>query len=122
MPAVFAPDMAQSLRPILRHTAQQLTLLGRIVDLDDFSEHWLGEEGGYHSLGGMDLLELASAVNCLELSLGILAMALHAEWEQTACDRTRWYANAQLTSARALLRELRRWKREHHWREVGLGG
>lgn len=119
-PSALAAAMAADLRPVLRHTAQQLTLLGRVVDLDDFSTEWLGEPCAYVRLAGLDMLELASAVNCLELGLGIMTMFLHTEWEEAETERDRWQANTRLTAARALLRNLRTWKRQQRWREIGL--
>lgn len=120
MPAVFAYSLAHSLRPILRQAAQQLTLLGRVVDLDDFSDAWLGEPQAYRHLGGMDLLELASVVGCLEIELGILLMELEAEWDQAKDDRDRWLANVRLRTVRALVKQLRAWKRDSDWIEVGF--
>lgn len=97
-----------------------MTLLGRVSDLEDFSTEWLGQPDAYVRLSGLDTLELASAVNCLELGLGIMTMFLHTEWEEAETERDRWQANTKLAASRALLRNLRAWKRKQRWREIGL--
>lgn len=112
---LLAHALATSLRPIVRQTAHQLTLLGLVQDSEEFSITWLGSENAYNRLSGFGLLELAGVVQCLEFGLGLQECVLQGEWEDAQTDRERWQARVRLSALRLQLVRLRRWKRESGW-------
>lgn len=115
---MLAHALATSLRPIVRQTAHQLTLLGLVQDSEEFSTTWLGSENAYNRLSGFGLLELAGVVQCLEFGLGLQECVLQGEWEDAQTDRERWQARVRLSALRLQLVRLRRWKRQSGWQSV----
>jgi hypothetical protein len=115
---VHAQLLAISLRPIIRQTAHQLTLLGLVQDDEEFSITWLGGEHAYHALGGLGLIDLAGVVHCLEFGLGLQQCVYQGEWEDAQTQRDRWQARVRLSAVRLQLVRLRRWKRESGWQEL----
>lgn len=69
VPSLIAAGLIVSLRPILRNTAHQLTLLGLVTDEFEFEATWMGINGSYHGLGGMSLIQLADIVRSVEFGL-----------------------------------------------------
>lgn len=117
-----APELARtlaiSLRPIVRQTAHQLTLMGLVQDSDEFATKWLGNFDAYDRLSGYSLLELASVVHSLEFGMGLQECLYQADWEDAVTDRARWQARVKLSALRLQLVRLRRWKRESGWQTV----
>lgn len=66
----MAAALASSLRPLLRNTAHQLTLMGLVLDEFEFERVWMSTPGSYHGLGGMTLMQLADIVRSVEFGLG----------------------------------------------------
>jgi hypothetical protein len=112
--------LATSLRPIVRQTADQLTLLGLVADCHDFSTKWLGNFDAYQRLTALGLLELASVVQSLEFGLGLQECIFQGDWEDAVTDRERWQARVRLSALRAQLIRLRKWKRESGWQGLLL--
>jgi hypothetical protein len=117
-----APELARtlaiSLRPIIRQTAHQLTLMGLVQDSHDFATQWLGNFDAYDRLAGYSLLELASVVHSLEFGMGLQECVYQSEWEEALSDRQRWQTRVRLSALRLQLVRLRRWKRESGWQGV----
>lgn len=118
VPSLIAAGLIVSLRPILRNTAHQLTLLGLVTDEFEFEATWMGINGSYHGLGGMSLIQLADIVRSVEFGLGLQASLYHFEWEDAVSDRDRWQARVRLSALRLQLVRLRRWKRESGWQDT----
>lgn len=110
--------LATSLRPVLRQTAHQLTLLGLVQDSDEFSTKWLGNFDAYDRLGGFSLLEIASVVHSLEFGLGLQECVYQDEWEEAKTHRQRWQTRVRLSALRLHLIRLRKWKRDSGWQTV----
>lgn len=110
--------IATSLRPVIRQTAHQLTLLGLITDTDDYSQKWLGNHDAYDRLSAFSLLELSSVVHSLEFGLGLQECLYQGEWEEAKTDTTRWQSRVRLSALRTLLIRLRKWKRESGWQAL----
>ncbi|WP_375449952.1 hypothetical protein [uncultured Devosia sp.] len=110
--------IATSLRPVLRQTAHQLTLLGLVVDTDDYSQKWLGNHDAYQRLSAFTLLELASVVHSLEFGLGLQECIYQDEWEVAKTDTARWQSRVRLSALRVQLVRLRKWKRESGWQAL----
>ncbi len=119
-PSPLAYALAISLRPLLRTAAQQLTLLGRVSDLEHFSVVWLGGADLYARLGSLGLIELASAVQNYEFGLAIIRLEFSDDWEEVDSIPDRWLASTRLNTVRSLSRAIRRWKREHGWQQIGM--
>jgi len=117
-PSLIAAGLAVSLRPILRNTAHQLTLLGLVEDELEFEARWMGITGSYHGLGGMTLMQLAQIVQSVEFGLGLQAAVYQFDWEDAQTDRDRWQARVRLSAARLLVVRLRHWKRNSGWQTV----
>ena len=115
---LIANALATSLRPLLRQTAHQLTLMGLVQDSDEFARNWLGAFDAYQRLSGFTLLELANVVNSLELGLGLQECIYQSNWEEAQSDRDRWQARVRLSALRLQLIRLRRWKRDSGWQAV----
>ena len=119
-----APELARTLairlRPIVRQTAHQLTLMGLVQDSHEFATKWLGNFDAYDRLSGYSLLELASVVHSLEFGMGLQECLYQADWEEAQTDRDRWQARVKLSALRLKLVRLRRWKRESGWQGVML--
>ena len=111
----LARTLAASLKPLLRQTAHQLTLLGLVVDSNDYSTKWLGNHDAYQRLSAFSLLELASVVHSLEFGLGLQECVYQGDWEDAQSDRDRWQARVPLSALRLQLIRLRKWKRESGW-------
>lgn len=107
-----------TLRPIIRQTAHQLTLLGLVEDCAEFSLTWLGNQHAYDRLAGLSLFELAGAVQSLEFGLGLQECVLQGNWEDAQSDRERWQARVRLSALRLQIVRLRRWKRESGWQTI----
>ena len=110
--------LATSLRPVIRQTAHQLTLLGLVQDSEEFSTKWLGNFDAYDRLGAFSLLELASVVHSLEFGLGLQECVYQDEWEEAKTDRQRWQTRVRLSALRLQLIRLRKWKRDSGWQAV----
>lgn len=110
--------IATSLRPVIRQTAHQLTLLGLITDTDDYSQKWLGNHDAYDRLSAFTLLELASVVHSLEFGLGLQECIYADQWEEAKSDRDRWQSRVRLSALRLQLFRLRKWKRESGWQAL----
>ncbi|WP_299724058.1 hypothetical protein [Devosia sp.] len=106
------------MRPLIRQTAHQLTLLGLCQDSEEFSTKWLGDLDAYRRLSGFSLLELASVVHSLEFGLGLQECVYQDDWEEAKTDRDRWQARVRLSTLRLQLTRLRRWKRDSGWQTV----
>ena len=117
-PSLIAAGLATTLRPILRNTAHQLTLLGLVTDELDFEARWMSVTGSYHGLGGMTLMQLAQIVQSVGFGLGLQAAVYQFEWEDALSDRDRWQARVKLSAARLLIAKLGRWKRESGWQTL----
>lgn len=115
---LIASALATSLRPVLRQTAHQLTLLGLVQDDEEFSVIWLGSERAYHRLGGLSLLDLAGLVHSLEFGLGLQECVYQDQWENAETDRDRWQSRVRLSALRLQRIRLRRWKRDSGWQAV----
>ena len=115
---LIANVLATSLRPILRQTAHQLTLMGHVQDSDEFARNWLGSFDAYDRLGGYTLLELADVVQSLEFGLGLQECIYQSDWEEAQSDRDRWQARVRLSALRLQQIRLRRWKRDSGWQAV----
>ena len=115
---LIASALATSLRPIVRQTAHQLTLMGLVQDSDEFATNWLGRLDAYDRLPGLTLLELAGVVHSLEFGMGLEECLLQSNWEEAVTDRERWQARVRLSALRLQLVRLRRWKRESGWQAV----
>ena len=115
---LIANALATSLRPIIRQTAHQLTLMGLVQDSDEFARNWLGAFDGYQRLPSFTLLELASVVQSLEFGLGLQECLYQSDFEDAVEDRDRWQARVRLSALRLQLIRLRRWKRESGWQAV----
>jgi hypothetical protein len=115
---LIASALATSLRPIVRQTAHQLTLMGLVQDSHDFSMKWLGNFDAYDRLPGLTLLELAGVVHSLEFGMGLEECLLQSNWEEAVTDRECWQARVRLSALRLQLVRLRRWKRESGWQAV----
>lgn len=103
---------------MLRQTAHQLTLLGLVVDTDDYSQKWLGNHDAYQRLSAFTLLELASVVHSLEFGLGLQECIYQDEWEVAKTDTARWQSRVRLSALRVQLVRLRKWKRESGWQAL----
>jgi hypothetical protein len=114
-PSLIAAGLAGSLRPILRNTAHQLTLLGLVADELEFERVWMSIPGSYHGLGGMTLMQLAEILHSVEFGLGLQVCLYQYEWEDAVSDRDRWQARVRLSAVRLLVVQLRRWKRHNGW-------
>ncbi len=117
-PSLIAAGLIISLRPLLRATAHQLTLLGLVDDELEFEARWMGIAGSYHGLGGMTLMQLAQIVQSVEFGLGLQAAVYQFEWEDAVSARDRWQARVKLSATRILIVRLRRWKRDSGWQTV----
>ena len=115
---LIANALAISLRPIVRQTAHQLTLMGLVQDSDEFARNWLGAFDAYKRLPSFTLLELASVVQSLEFGLGLQECLYQSDFEDAVADRDRWQARVRLSALRLQLIRLRRWKRESGWQTV----
>lgn len=115
---LIANALAISLRPIVRQTAHQLTLMGLVQDSDEFARNWLGAFDAYQRLSSFTLLELASVVQSLEFGLGLQECLYQGDFEEAVTDRDRWQARVRLSALRLQLIRLRRWKRESGWQTV----
>src|SRR5690606_20986173 len=117
-----APELARtlaiSLRPIIRQTAHQLTLMGLVQDSHEFAAQWLGNFDAYDRLGGYSLCELVSVVHSLEFGMGLQECLYQAEWEDAVTERERWQPRVRLRAVRGQLVLLRRWERESGWQGV----
>ncbi|MGV8856317.1 MAG: hypothetical protein ACOH2L_16950 [Devosia sp.] len=96
----FAYLLATSLRPVLRQTAHQLTLLGLTADTEEFSTKWLGSPNSYDRLSGLSLLEIASVVNSLEFGLGLQECVYQDDWQDAQTERDRWQTRVRLSALR----------------------
>ena len=114
----MANALAISLRPIVRQTAHQLTLMGLVQDSDEFARNWLGAFDAYKRLSSLTLLELADVVQSLEFGLGLQECLYQSDFEDAEADRDRWQARVRLSALRLQLIRLRRWKRESGWQTV----
>jgi hypothetical protein len=115
---LIANALAISLRPIVRQTAHQLTLMGLVQDSDEFARNWLGAFDAYKRLPSSTLLELADVVQSLEFGLGLQECLYQSDFEDAVADRDRWQARVRLSALRLQLIRLRRWKRESGWQTV----
>ena len=115
---LIANALAISLRPIVRQTAHQLTLMGLVQDSDEFARNWLGAFDAYQRLSSFTLLELATVVQSLEFGLGLQECLYQSDFEDAVGDRDRWQARVRLSALRLQLIRLRRWKRESGWQAV----
>ena len=115
---LIANALAISLRPIVRQTAHQLTLMGLVQDSDEFARNWLGAFDAYKRLSSLTLLELADVVQSLEFGLGLQECLYQSDFEDAVADRDRWQARVRLSALRLQLIRLRRWKRESGWQAV----
>lgn len=115
---LIASALATSLRPIVRQTAHQLTLMGLVQDSEEFATNWLGQFDAYERLLGLTLLDLAGLVHSLEFGLGLQECVYQDQWENASTDRDRWQARVRLSAIRLQRVRLRRWKRDSGWQTV----